>query len=385
MKKQSFVKVLSFILALALMTSLAACGAGSTANPSSTSAVTTAQSESTAAAPVEKEKVTLRMATVFTPEHPYGPFFGQLLDNFLTDNPEVTIEREFSPGEEMAKKLKVDLASDNLPDVFTVYPGGSDADKAKANKLLDLTEAFNADPTWKDGFIGGAVDSYKYDMPGLYAAPMLAFCTGIFYNKELFQKAGAEIPKTWNELLTVIGKLKASGVIPWGIGAKDSWRPGHLQSMILIKQIGTEKIKDYGTRKASYNSPEIIDSFKSLVELVDAGAFGKSYAGIDYAGEGADFNAGKTAMRFCGSWTVGEVSGKTAPAGFADKVGFFPFPYFEGKEANKDDWFSSVSDALAISSKVDGAKKEAALKLVKYLTSTASGKFLAESTMIYLQ
>src|SRR5690242_12686845 len=107
MKKQGFVKILSFILALVLMISLAACGSSNTSSSSASTAASD-QAASTQAAPAEKEKVTLRMATVFTPEHPYGPFFGQLLDNFLKDNPEVTIEREFSPGEEMAKKLKVD-------------------------------------------------------------------------------------------------------------------------------------------------------------------------------------------------------------------------------------------------------------------------------------
>src|SRR5690349_20858636 len=122
MKKHGFVKILSLILALLLMTSLAACGSGNASSSSSTAAVSD-QAASTSAVHAVKAQVTLLMATVLAPEHPSGPFCGQLLDTFLTDNPEVTIEREFSPGEEMSKKLKVDLASDNLPDVFTVYPG----------------------------------------------------------------------------------------------------------------------------------------------------------------------------------------------------------------------------------------------------------------------
>jgi raffinose/stachyose/melibiose transport system substrate-binding protein len=46
---------------------------------------------------------------------------------------------------------------------------------------------------------------------------------GVFYNKEVFEKAGVQPPKNYADLLNIAGKIKAAGLIPFYEGVKDAW------------------------------------------------------------------------------------------------------------------------------------------------------------------
>lgn len=380
MKKVGWGKSNVIVAVLLVMLALTACGSNNGNSGKGDPGKGTAGTTSPAASEAPKEKVTLRVATAYTPDHPFGPAIDQILTEFTAQHPEVTIEKEFLPVAELDKKLTVDRATDNLPEVFVIFPGASTADYAIENKIIDLTEYLNSDTDWKDGFISGALDSLRFEgLTGIYGAPLGAYSTGFYYNKELFQTAGVEPPKTWDELLAVIDKLKAANVTPMAIGASESWRAEHLYTALFYKWNGTEKAKQILSRELPYSSPEAIEPFKRMVQLVDAGAFDKKYLALNYAGEVADFNNEKAAMRFSGSWAVGESTGPNSPEGFGDKVGFFPFPYFTEKEEHKDSWMGGVSDSFAISTKAQGHQKDMAIELVKTLTSSASSKIIIES------
>ena len=44
---------------------------------------------------------------------------------------------------------------------------------------------------------------------------------GIWYSKDLFEKAGiTETPKTWDEFKTVVQKLKDAGITPIAVGSR---------------------------------------------------------------------------------------------------------------------------------------------------------------------
>ena len=50
--------------------------------------------------------------------------------------------------------------------------------------------------------------------------------TGVFYNKELFEKNGLKVPTTWSEMMDVSKKLQDSGVAPFTLAGKDVWPLG---------------------------------------------------------------------------------------------------------------------------------------------------------------
>ncbi|MCQ4657126.1 extracellular solute-binding protein, partial [Enterococcus faecium] len=77
--------------------------------------------------------------------------------------------------------------------------------------ILDVQPYLDEDPEWGGGFTEGALSYYQVPgKEGTYAIPMESGLIGVYYNKDLFEKAGVkEFPETWTEFLDAIKKLKA--------------------------------------------------------------------------------------------------------------------------------------------------------------------------------
>jgi len=328
-----------------------------------------------ASTPSSTEPVTIRVASVYVEGHSMNKLFEDILTKFKADNPNVTITEEFMPAEQMATKLKSDAASNNLPDIFPVYEDIQNLGPIKAGLWMDLGPELTADPTWAGGFSPATLASFQYaDAPGQWGVPLIKYGVGFFYNTELFAKAQIQPPTTWDELLSDIDALKAAGITPWALGGKDSWRSEHLFTNVFYKQSGIDKAKGLSDGTLTYSDPSVKDAFTKLQELNQRGAFDKNMMGTDYAGEVANFGAGKAAMQMNGTWAIGEIAGSS----IVGKAGFFQFPSISDQYAGQ--WMGGVSDAFAVKSGIQGAEKDATLKLLKVLTSADTAKRIGEET-----
>ena len=113
------------------------------------------------------------------------------------------------------------------------------AAQADAGLLQDITAAVAA---WKDTVNAGAMSIYQYK--GVqYGIPWDIGMIGFWYNKDLFTKAGiTSPPKTWDEYLAAVPKLKAAGVAPLAIAGKDKWPSMHLWAYLLLRNGGGDAL-----------------------------------------------------------------------------------------------------------------------------------------------
>lgn len=94
------------------------------------------------------------------------------------------------------------------------------AELQKAGVLEDLSS---------QSYVGNLQDSYKkmvtdlYEDEGLYGAPYATNASGVLYNKDIFEKAGVKVPKTWDEFIAAIEKLESAGIQPFELTFKDTW------------------------------------------------------------------------------------------------------------------------------------------------------------------
>ncbi len=292
-------------------------------------------------------------------------------------------EDEAQSGTQYHDKLKVEIASDTLPDAFFNWGGSEVREAVESKKFMDLTKMLKADPQYKNDFSEAALKDVNVtytDIPGQWGIPFELFGTGFFYNKELFEKANVEPPKTWDELLVVIDKLKATGTIPLVIGAKDGWRVQHLYTALFYKLNGVGKKMDLANRTAKYSDDFAVEPFEKIVELRDIGAFGPHPASVDFTMEQTLFKTGKAAMNFSLNAFIGTFTGEDSA--IADKVGFFPTPYFKSKEQYKQSEFGGGAACISASSKLTGTKEEAAYKLIKTFTGKDGQKLFLEANAI---
>lgn len=327
------------------------------------------------------DEITIRVASVYVEGHSMNKVFEDVLANFEKEHENVKITREFMPGEQLKAKIKTDAASNNMPDIFPVYETLENLESIKAGVYEDLSDELDANAEWKAGFNETNLASFQYEeYPGQWALPVTINGLGFYYNKEVFEDAGAEVPTTWSELLDTIDKLKSAGYTPWELGAKEAWRCEHLFSNIYYKMYGSDKAKGLTDGTLKYDDPSILAVYDKLLELVDAGAFNPNMAGIDYATESANFASGKVGMEFNGSWGIGETDGENTPDTIKGKVGFFPFPTIEGYEEFAGEWFGGVNDAFGMRSGLEGDKKELVIELLQDITSPETAKRIGEET-----
>jgi multiple sugar transport system substrate-binding protein len=90
----------------------------------------------------------------------------------------------------------------------------------------------------------------------IYGIPKDFSVLGMFYNKEMFKKAGIrEVPDTWDELLAVAKKLKKAGLVPMSVSSDlSTW-------LAFIYQKGAEIITpDY--KHSLFTDPRIVESLE---------------------------------------------------------------------------------------------------------------------------
>ena len=180
------------------------------------------------------DKITIRLLTRMAGTTPQVDIYNDILDEFKEKHPEVTIVDD-SQGDESAFNniLSTDIASGTMANIFRIQGVANLSEYIDNGLILDVQPYLDEDPEWGGGFTEGALSYYQVPgKEGTYAIPMESGLIGVYYNKDLFEKAGVkEFPETWTEFLDAIKKLKASGVIPIAMGTQTTYMQEHLTKM----------------------------------------------------------------------------------------------------------------------------------------------------------
>ncbi|WP_372631098.1 ABC transporter substrate-binding protein [Cohnella sp.] len=367
MEKASKVFGMTILSGMVLLAS--ACGSNNEAQSSETTPSQAATQESKPAN--SEKKVKLRVITITTDENR-----NKIMENYI--KPGIAealpnIEVEFEPGgggEDMANKLKTFNASDDMPDVFW-NDAGYFTPLKNTGSIMDLTSAIT-----EDGFIDNYAvpDALKHIDGKIYSLSSGAdtyFTPVIFYHKDLFEQAGAQVPRTFDELIEAAKKLKSSGVVPAVTPGKDGWGPKLylLQQMI---QIGDpQAMMDLIANKTDFDNPSVRAGVSRIEQLAKEGVFPEGIANLDYGPSNEMFTSKKAAMYWMFTWELPNLASD-------DSVDFFPFPSASDKyDPNQFvQFWGSPLNGYAVSAKTK--HPEEAIKLAEYL-AMADARFF-EST-----
>lgn len=364
MKKKSIMTLLALTLVSA--TVLAACGGKD---------VSKGETKGGSDAGTVGKQTEIHILTRFAGSDPKSKAFQDLLKKFMEKNPDVKVVDE-SLNDENAfnNKFKTGVATGNMPEIWMNYGGEAFKDYAK-NIALDIEPYLKEDKAWSDAFLP-LFDTWKYsDLQGIYGVPNEFYSVAIYYNKELFEKAGAKPPTTIEEVPALVDKFKPLGAVPMAMGEKENFRGGHLMNYLSMKKFGFQKTQDLVSRKAKWNDPDMVGLLQIMKDWQDKGVFGQNIVTLDNNATTAMFFSGKSAMLFEGVWAVSSM----AASPIADKIGVIPFPYFQDKPEFKDTWFGGAG-GYSIAKSAEAGKRDAAVKLVKYLTSVEAFQYYFEAT-----
>ena len=191
------------------------------------------------------------------------------------------------------------------------------------HRIVDLAPYIEADQEWKQMIEPVVLDSCSEEDGSVYLGPVstAAFsCSGIFWNKELFEQAGIEeFPQTWEEFWDCCEKLQARAITPLGLHTEGTgW-----SAMLLA----TAEMADSEEGAAFMNELYPVSYQKDCIYHM-ADTLQKLYKYTTKDAMNADFDvaynnfiAGKSAMLANGYWMIDQL-----PEEFREKVRFSPFP-----------------------------------------------------------
>ena len=269
--------------------------------------------------------------------------------------------------EEYYTQLNALVDAEQTPDVFIVSPGPNLTDYVAPGVAAPLDEYLEADG-WKDTFAGDAVFAQQTYDGQIYAVPLNTAAACVFYNKEIFEEAGVEVPTTYDELLDVCAKIKEAGYTPITISAGTAWCLSMLAGYLCDRE-GVD-LAAINAGEESWVQDKTIAAGEKLLELSQY--FQETAAGDSNDDATAALYFEEAAILIQGSWAIGQMNG--ANPDFEEKCGVFQFPAIEG--ANDPNRVIAKSDSLAMSSTTQ--YPEACVALMKYFTDDEAQKYTAE-------
>lgn len=195
--------------------------------------------------------------------------------DFEAANKQCSVKLSFIPKADIYTQAKSAVRTGQAPDIFYMEP---DQPEFLAGGFLEPLDAYIdlkgledwARPAWTSK---GKV----------YGLPVEAYTVELYYNKDQVKKVGVEVPAsgqlTQADFLDLVKKGAAAGITPIAQGVGDRPFPGALLTYeALLRKLGKD---DYGKLMAgelSYKDPRVAEVMNWVKELVDAGAYPKSFA-----------------------------------------------------------------------------------------------------------
>ncbi|MEK3884676.1 extracellular solute-binding protein [Paenibacillus sp. PL2-23] len=350
-------RAISLVMAAALTVALTACGSNGGNNNTGGNTGTNAPTGNAS----EGKKVTLTLQTIQTDKStPQYQVEEEIVNNYMKEFPNVKIEWDRLDTEQQKVKLKTQAASGEVADITMVNPGAQLQPFADGKVLAPLNDMLD-DAELKDTFLEGILDYYSFD-GSLYALPYNMNLAGIFYNKELFEKAGVSEPATFEDLIASFPKFKEAGIAPMMLGGKDKWPLSFMFTNVLQRVNGGPKFLDEVVAgNKQFTDPVFVEALQKTKDLIDAGAYQDGAATYDNNTASQQFRDGKAAMYFMGTWEISAIDASEVVGG---KVGFLPFPTVGGKGSAKD-YVVAPGTAYALGANSDNLDE--AKKFLKYL------------------
>ncbi len=167
--------------------------------------------------------------------------------------------------------------------------------------VADLSEEWGL----YDEFKPEAIAQWSDAQGRLQAFPLEGFTWPIWYNTKIFEEAGAEIPKTTDELIAAAEKIRAAGYEPFATGGSD-WSGQWDFSLIVNTMLTDEEVKQLYHEGGFADNPNAVAGVELFVKLRDAGVFVDDVEGLEVTSRNEKFFSGKAAMMHGGAWFFAE-------------------------------------------------------------------------------
>lgn len=354
-------KVLSVLLVSAMVaTMLVGCGDSKDAGTKDTDKKTEADADK--GETKKEDKVVLKTVSMFGGTDPNMEAYKAIADQFLADNPNVSIEDNTGTADQEWKaSVAADFAVGNEPDVIQYFTDATANTVLATDKFMTVEDIQKEYPEYGKDIIDTAFKATANPDGVNRALPISGYWEGLFCNTDLFEQYNVALPTDWASLVTAITTFKENGIIPIACSLNNV--PHYWYEYGTLYTAG---IEEYSSTPET--APESwVKGFGLLKTLRDLGAFPEDTDTVDDEYVGQLFTDKKAAMQLDGSWRCGAIE----KAGNGETTTVVNFPGVENQKAEAGTVISGMSSGFYITKKAwdDPAKRDAAVKYVMANTS----------------
>ncbi|RLQ97442.1 extracellular solute-binding protein [Falsibacillus albus] len=285
-----------------------------------------------------------------------------LIKKFEAENPHIKVVAQDFPYDQYNQKVSAAMHAGKGPDILNLYYGWL-PQYVKQGYLQPIPQDFMSTADIEKKYIP-MIQASKID-DQYYTLPIAVRSLALFWNKELFKKAGLDPdtpPKTWDELIAYAkkltirkdnGKLEQEG-FAWDVNGQGY----HAFEEVLLRQWGIEPFSEDGKEVQWNSDPAGLDAFTYWINMNKKDKIGEPNFLTDY---NTAFKAGKAGMIIDGSFDIAAIK---EAAKFNWGVATLPVKAEGGLEANFGSFWTN-----GIAKGVKGERLKAAEKFLDFLTS----------------
>jgi alpha-glucoside transport system substrate-binding protein len=284
------------------------------------------------------------------------------------------IKTKYESARDFLPVIRTRLAAGNPPEVAIIPRPGVVAELARDDSLIPL-EDLGLDPdkinqNYSDTWTSLAtVDDKLYGVVAKANSKSL-----IWYKPTSFQQNGFQIPKTWDELMTITEKYKSMGKNPWAVGAQgrdNSWTLTDWFENIYARQAGKDNYTKLFNGDLAFNDQTVKDTLNTMTSVINdkyvAGGIDTALAIGFVDGIGRVFSKNPVAEMYMEGGFVGGIAlGQVNPSlKIGTDIDSFPWPEIKAENGNPLVGGGDVASAFV--------NDEDAAKLIEYLSTPEAG------------
>ena len=242
----------------------------------------------------------------------------QAIQGFQAENPDIEVRLNVFDHESYKKSIRNWLTS-APPDVVFWFAGTRMRQFVDLGLLQDVSALFTE--SVKSELHPAAIDLVTFN-GRQYGVPYAHYHLGLFFRRDLFERAGVSIPPAdWAALLAACEKLKATDIAPIAIGTKDLWPAAAWFDYLDLRINGYRFHMDLMQGKIAYTDARVRAIFAKWRELLDRRCFVPHHASVKWQESQALLYQGRAGMMLIGNYIV-----PSFPPEMRNKMDFAPFP-----------------------------------------------------------
>ncbi|MDT8860167.1 extracellular solute-binding protein [Alkalihalobacillus sp. MEB130] len=293
---------------------------------------------------------------------------------------DVNVELQTVAQNDLVQTIQLLAASNDLPEMFALesrhldqmYRADLILDVEKTFKTLGIYETLN--PT--------VVDLLKRQSESgnsLYAVPVELNIEGFWYNKQIFEEVGVEIPTTWDEMMNVSESLKTKGIQPFALAGRTGSSYTRLINAYVVRKYGFDVMERVHRGELDLLDDGFIEAVEIVQQMNEKGYFGDAVNSVDYEKAVNMFLNGQAAIIYMGSWVLSDFNDLKRNNIGVENIGFFNVPLVKDGVGTMDDYMMNAGLVKVLSKeKFD----EEVVEWVKFIFSNYGEHALSEYGMI---